>query len=234
MSELFAGPVTGNCMMRQVLREQTRRMLKDPKVNRFALEFFGQWFGYREFLKNEAVNRQVFPTFDDSLRQAMFEEPTRLATYLIQKDLPITDLLHSDKTFVTRKLAEHYGVPFAGKDGDWEMADGPAQAGARRHPGDGRVPHEELATAADQPREARLLGDPQVARRTYPAAAAGRRRPARQGNRHQRQDDSSTHGPAHRKTTLCACRHVRFDFVGLSMEGFDPIGQDADKGPGRP
>ena len=36
-------------------------MLKDPKVSRFALEFFGQWLGYRDFLKQEAVNRQVFP-----------------------------------------------------------------------------------------------------------------------------------------------------------------------------
>ena len=38
----------------RVLREQVRRMLQDPKVERFALEFFGQWLGYRDFPAQEA------------------------------------------------------------------------------------------------------------------------------------------------------------------------------------
>ncbi|MFO0867268.1 MAG: DUF1592 domain-containing protein [Gemmataceae bacterium] len=51
-------------------------------------------------------NREVFKTFDDGLRQAMFEEPTRLATHLLQKDEPITEMLASDRTFVNKKLAD--------------------------------------------------------------------------------------------------------------------------------
>src|SRR5262249_34220107 len=106
------------------LREQVRRMLKDPKVSRFALEFFGQWLGYRDFLTQESVNRQVFPAFDDALKQAMFEEPTRLATWLIQHDRPITDLLDSDSTFVNKRLAQHYGLPLGGQRDDWGLVGG--------------------------------------------------------------------------------------------------------------
>ena len=47
----------------------------------------------------------------------MFEEPTRLATYLIQHDRPITELLHSDATLVNKRLAQHYGLPFRGPGG---------------------------------------------------------------------------------------------------------------------
>ena len=61
--ELLALARAGKLHDEHVLREQVRRMLKDPKVSRFALEFFGQWLGYRDFLTQEAVNRQVFPDF---------------------------------------------------------------------------------------------------------------------------------------------------------------------------
>ena len=56
----------------------------------------------------------------DALKQAMFEEPTRLATLLIQQDRPVTDLLNGDTT-----LAEHAYPPAGirsinGKTyGDW-------------------------------------------------------------------------------------------------------------------
>ena len=68
-------------------------MVHDSKVSRFAREFFGQWLGYRDFLTQESVNRTAFPTFDDALKQAMFEEPTRLVTHLIQNDRSIIDVI---------------------------------------------------------------------------------------------------------------------------------------------
>ena len=104
-AELNTLATTGKLHEPRVLSEQVRRMLQDPKVSRFALEFFGQWLGYRDFLTQEAVSRQAFPMFDDALKQAMFEEPTRLITHLIQHDRPITEVLNGDTTLVNKRLA---------------------------------------------------------------------------------------------------------------------------------
>src|SRR4029077_508104 len=88
-----------------VLKTQVRRMLKDPKIEAFAREFFGQWLRYRDYLSKDTIPANTFPGYDALLREAMFEEPTRLITHLIQQDKPVNKLLHSDATFVNETLA---------------------------------------------------------------------------------------------------------------------------------
>ncbi len=177
-------------------------MLKDPKVSRFALEFFGQWLGYRDFLKQEAVNRQVFPMFDDALKQAMFEEPTRLC-YLPGPARPAHQRAAQRRRHA-RQQAAGPALWFAVSGPGDRVGAGwrPARARPRRGAGHGRVPDEKLPAAADQSGQARLLGRPQNPRRAHPTAARRRRRPARQGNGHQRQDDPPAAGPAHRRHAL--------------------------------
>lgn len=226
--ELLAVAAAGKLRDDAVLRAQTRRMLKDPKASRFALEFFGQWLGYRDFLKQEAVNRQAFPTFDDGLRLAMFEEPTRLATYVLRENLPLTELLESDTTFVNKKLAQHYGLPFAGKPDAWEKVDG-----LRKQGRGGILGMAVFLTKNSQPQRTspvkrgfwvvhKVLGEHIPA---PPADVAAL--PAK---------ETDTQGKTirqllvlHTEDVRCARCHVRFDFVGLTMEGFDPIGRSRTK-----
>ncbi len=221
--ELYQLAASGRLHEEKVLREQTRRMLKDPKVSRFALEFFGQWLGYREFLKNDAVNRQVFPTFDDALRQAMFEEPTRFATHLIQQNIPITDLLSSDATYVNKKLAQHYGLPFHGNSDYWEWVDGLQKLGRG-----GVMGMAVFLTKNSQPQRtspvkrgfwvvSKMLGE-----HIPPPPADVAVLPAK---------ETDTQGKTirellvlHTEDNRCARCHVRFDSVGLAMEGFNAIG----------
>ena len=227
-AELYQIAASGKLHDEKVLREQTRRMLKDPKVSRFALEFFGQWLGYREFLKNEAVSREVFPTFDDALRQAMFEEPTRLAAYLIQQNKPITDLLSSDSTFVNKKLAQHYGLPFNGKADDWELVEGMQKLGRG-----GVMGMAVFLTKNSQPQRtspvkrgfwvvSKMLGE-----HIPPPPADVAVLPAK---------ETDTQGKTirqlmvlHTDDNRCARCHFRFDSVGLAMEGFNPIGASRTK-----
>jgi hypothetical protein len=207
-----------------VLRAQVRRMLRDPKVSRFAREFFGQWLGHRDFLTQEAVNRQAFPAFDDALRQAMAEEPTRLVTHLIQQDRPITELLDGDATVVNKKLAQHYGLPFAGGADEWQIVTGLREKGRG-----GVLGMAVFLTKNSQPQRTspvkrgfwvmhKLLGEhippppPDVA--VLPAK------------------ETDTGGKTvrellklHIADAKCAGCHQRFDPVGLAMEGFDPIGR---------
>jgi hypothetical protein len=227
-AELLELAKAGKLNNERTIREQTHRMLKDPKVSGFALEFFGQWLRYRDFIEQESVNRDVFPTFDDALRQAMFEEPTRLATHLIQNDLPVTDLLSGDETFVNRKLAQHYGLPFRGAENQWEKASGMRQRGRG-----GLLGMAVFLTKNSQPQRTspvkrgfwvvhKLLGEHIPA---PPADVAVL--PAKETN-----TDGKTIRQLlalHTENESCARCHRRFDPVGLAMEGFDPIGKSRSK-----
>ncbi|MBM3979786.1 MAG: DUF1592 domain-containing protein [Planctomycetes bacterium] len=228
-AELLKLAKAGKLRDENVLRAQVKRMIADPKVERFAREFFGQWLGHRDFFTQEAVNRQAFPAFDDALKQAMFEEPTRLIAYLIQKDRPITELLNGDGTFVNRKLAAHYGIPFpatAGAD-EWVYVSGLREKGRG-----GVLGMAVFLTKNSQPQRTspvkrgfwvvhKLLGEhippppPDVA--VLPAKETDSKATVRELLK------------LHVSDAKCASCHQRFDPVGLAMEGFDPIGRSRAK-----
>jgi Protein of unknown function (DUF1592)/Protein of unknown function (DUF1588)/Protein of unknown function (DUF1585)/Protein of unknown function (DUF1595) len=222
-AELLELATAGKLRDEPVLRGQVRRMLRDEKVSRFALEFFGQWLGHRDFLAQESVSRQAFPVFDDALKQAMFEEPTRLITHLIQKDRPITELLDGDSTFVNKKLAQHYGLPFTASTDEWQYVTGLREEGRG-----GVFGMAVFLTKNSQPQRTspvkrgfwvvhKLLGEhippppPDVA--VLPAKETDGSKTVRELLK------------LHVADAKCASCHQRFDPVGLAMEGFDPIGR---------
>ena len=75
--ELLAHAAAGDLHRPEVLAAQARRMLRDPRVRALALEFGGNWLDFRRFEEHNAVDRERFPSFNDDLREAMFEEPVR-------------------------------------------------------------------------------------------------------------------------------------------------------------
>ncbi len=223
-AELLTVAEAGKLQDEAILRSQMRRMLQSEKVAGFALEFFGQWLVYRDFLQQESVNRTVFRDFDDALKQAMFEEPTRVITDLIQSDRPATELLSSDTTWVNQRLAKHYGVAFQGSKDEWVRVDGMRKLGRG-----GLLGMAVFLTKNSQPQRTspvkrgfwvfhKVLGEhippppPNVA--VLPA------------------NETDTGGKTirellklHTDDAKCARCHQRFDPIGLSMEGFDPIGR---------
>jgi hypothetical protein len=114
-AELLARAAAGDLHRPEVIAAQARRMLKDPRVRALAVEFGGNWLDFRQFESMGTVNRERFPSFNDGLRQAMFEEPVRFLQDVFQKDRSVLDLLDANDTFVNRPLAEHYGMPHSGK-----------------------------------------------------------------------------------------------------------------------
>src|SRR5204863_9016133 len=90
---------------------QTRRMLKDPKVRGLAVEFGGNWLDFRRFEEHNSVDRKRFASFDNDLRQAMFEEPVRFFMNTIRDDRSVLELVYAEHTFVNSVLARHYGMP---------------------------------------------------------------------------------------------------------------------------
>ncbi|MBC8290716.1 MAG: DUF1592 domain-containing protein [Planctomycetes bacterium] len=226
--ELLAAAEAGRLKDSAELRKQLRRMLRDEKVSGFALEFFGQWLGHRDFIQQNSVNRSVFKDFDDDLEQAMFEEPTRMISHLIRTDRPVTDLLSSDSTFINRRLAKHYGLPFSGEEAEWAEASDLKQSGRG-----GLLGMAVFLTKNSQPERTspvkrgfwvfhKLLGQ-----HIPPPPDDVAVLPAK---------ETDTGGKTirellklHTTDEKCARCHVRFDPVGLAMEGFDPIGRSRSK-----
>lgn len=94
----------------QVQEAQVKRMLADPKAQRFVQNFAGQWLQLRN-LKNARPNSAEFPDFDDNLRQGFRQETEMLFASMLNENRGALDLLTADYTFLNERLAKHYGVP---------------------------------------------------------------------------------------------------------------------------
>ena len=214
------------------LLKQTRRMLKDQRISAFSREFFGQWLRYRDYLSKDPINADAFPGYDDELRQAIFEEPVRLATHLIQTDQPIIELLQSDVTFVNRRLAKHYGgdlerqyIRAVASDPtrEWHQVSGLKQAGRGGLFGMAVVLTTNSAGERTSPVKRgfwavhHLLGQhfppPPADVPELPASEKGATKTIRELL------------ATHVEEAQCAMCHKHFDSLGLALEGFDPIGR---------
>src|SRR5262245_50669301 len=109
-AELLAHAAAGDLHQPDVLKAQTRRMLRDPRVRGLATEFAGNWLDFRRFEEHNSVDRQRFPTFTNELRQAMFEEPIHYFVDIARRNRSVLDLLYGNDTFVNSVLARHYGM----------------------------------------------------------------------------------------------------------------------------
>jgi hypothetical protein len=93
-----------------MLETQVRRMLADPKAEALVTNFAGQWLHLRN-VPNVLPNSDLFPDFDDNLRQSMRRETELFFESIIHEDHNVLDLLTADYTFVNERLARHYGIP---------------------------------------------------------------------------------------------------------------------------
>jgi hypothetical protein len=85
-------------------------MVADPRFTAFVKNFAGQWLQLRN-LRGKVPNSDVFPDFDDNLRQAFQQEAELFFESVIKEDRSALDLMTADYTFVNDRLARHYGIP---------------------------------------------------------------------------------------------------------------------------
>ncbi len=94
-----------------VLEAQVRRMLADPKAKRFAENFSTQWLGITKLISNQPmVDDQKFPGFDMTIRKALYRETIEYFYYVLTKSRNMLDLISSNYTFLTKELADFYGI----------------------------------------------------------------------------------------------------------------------------
>ncbi|MGH9852812.1 MAG: DUF1592 domain-containing protein, partial [Blastocatellia bacterium] len=226
--ELLSHAKTGDLSKPAVLAAQVRRMLKDSRTRGMATEFAGNWLDFRRFESHNAVDRDRFPSFTNELREAMFEEPIRFITDLLQNDRSALDLLYGDYTFVNRILAQHYGMPAApgGQPGgldDWFRVNN-----ARAYGRGGLLPMAVFLTQnAPGLRTSPVKRGYWVARRALGEVIP----PPPPVVPELPHDESKSDLPVrellakHRENKMCASCHARFDSFGLAFEGYGPVGE---------
>jgi mono/diheme cytochrome c family protein len=92
-----------------VLEGEVRRMLTDSRSQALVENFAGQWLRIRN-LRNVSPNSDLFPDFDDNLRQSFKRETELLFDSIIREDRNVLDLMTADYTFVNERLARQYGI----------------------------------------------------------------------------------------------------------------------------
>jgi hypothetical protein len=218
---------SGQLSKDDVLRQQVRRMLADPRAAALTKNFAGQWLGLRNLSGHAPVVDQ-FPDFDDNLRQAFRREVELLFASLLEEDRTILDLLTADYTFVNERLAKHYGIPgVRGSEFRRVKLDGSESVRW------GLLGKGEFLTVSSQPGRTspvirgnwvlrNLLGVPAPdpppdvpALKAHPADAAGNAKPP--SMRQQMEQ--------HRVNPACAGCHKLMDPIGFALEPFDAIGR---------
>ncbi len=93
-----------------VLEQQVRRMLADSRSKALVSNFAGQWL-YLRNVRAVSPDPEVFPYFDDNLREAFWRETELFFESILREDRSVLDLLNADYTFVNERLARHYQIP---------------------------------------------------------------------------------------------------------------------------
>lgn len=218
---LFEAAARGGLNEDAAIRKQVTRMLADPKSSALVDNFAAQWLNLRK-LAAVAPDPNRFETFDDSLREAMWQETRRVLISIVREDRSILDLLDADFTFVNERLADHYGI-----DGiEGTQFERVQQDRSRRA---GLLTHASILTLTSNPTRTspvkrgkwileNILGTPPP--EPPPAVPALEKAQTANPDGSLRQQLA-----AHRRDPACAACHEQMDPLGLAFENYDAIGR---------
>ncbi|MFM9960502.1 MAG: DUF1592 domain-containing protein, partial [Planctomycetaceae bacterium] len=102
--ELLKLAEQGKLRKPEILADQVKRMLADPRSRRFSQHFVEQWLGLDGL--NSVTHVPAGP-----LKEAIQEEPIAFFEEVLKHNRGIMDFIHSDYAVVNERLAAHYGIP---------------------------------------------------------------------------------------------------------------------------
>jgi mono/diheme cytochrome c family protein len=218
--ELLDRAVKGTLRNRGVLEAEVRRMLRDPRARSLVENFASQWLQLRD-LRNAVPDPDLFPEFDENLREAFRRETELFVGSQIDADRAIPELLTADYTFLNERLARHYGVP--GVSGSRfrrvTMAD------SRRS---GLLGQGSVLTITSYPNRTspvlrgkwlleNILGTPPPPPPPDVPALSDKGADGERQSVRERLE-------AHRRNPACATCHAQMDPLGFALERFDAVG----------
>lgn len=107
--QLLSLAASGELAKREVLQQQTDRLLDDPKSDGFIQPFLHQWLRM-ERLDFFRFNTARYPDFDLSTKDAARLEVYATFAHLLHNNLSIRQLLKSRHVVVNGLLANYYGI----------------------------------------------------------------------------------------------------------------------------
>ena len=107
--ELITLANEGRLHLPEVLKNQARRLLADPRSERFIADFTDQWLDLRK-IDTTQPDTKFYPEARDHLKHSMVAETRAYLRELITQNLSVTHLVKSDFAMLNQSLAEHYGI----------------------------------------------------------------------------------------------------------------------------
>ena len=105
------------------IKMQVERMLRDPRAVTQSQTFIAEWL-HLERLDHLQPGKEKYPNWDPKLAHDMRRETDAFVEYILWKEKrPLSDLLNAQVTFVTPRLAKHYGLTVSGKAEDLKRVD---------------------------------------------------------------------------------------------------------------
>ncbi len=217
----------GELLKREVLEKEIDRLIDDSRGSEFAKHFSNAWLRLDK-LGTMPPGPKQFPTYlRRRLEQGMRTETEMLITHVLKENLPATEFLSADYSFLNDNMAEHYRVP--GVEGEqFRKVSFPAEARRR-----GLLGHASILTATANGVETSpivrgvwvlesLLGTPP----SPPPPDVPAIEPDIRGATTIREQLEK-----HRSVAACADCHAKIDPWGFALEFYDPIGGLREKYP---
>jgi mono/diheme cytochrome c family protein len=203
------------------LSKQVHRMLADRRSQALVDNFAGQWLAVRN-IRNVTPDPDLYPEFDDNLRDALEQETQLFLASQIRDDRSLLELLTANYTFVNERLAQHYGIPgIYGERFRKVTFDG-------NQPRGGLLAQGSLLTVTSYPnRTSPVLRGKWLLENflNSPPPAPPANVPALKENTAGAQPRTVRERlEEHRKIPTCAACHAPMDPLGFALENFNAIG----------
>lgn len=226
---LLAAAADGSLAKPAALKAQASRMLRDPKAKGLVEGFAAQWLQLRKLELHQA-DPAAFPGFSPELRADMAEETRRLFASVAQGGRPVLDLLSSPTTWLSPRLARHYGIE--PKSDGW--AEYPVPPSRRL----GVLGHASVLTLTSNPNRTspvkrgkfvleQILGTPLPPPPPNVGVVPDDPEAVKSGSIRERME-------RHRKDPSCVGCHRAMDPIGFALEAFDGVGRERTEDAGRP
>ncbi|RPI53649.1 MAG: DUF1592 domain-containing protein [Acidobacteria bacterium] len=214
--------VKNNLRKPEVLQQQVKRMLADPRSQALVDNFAGQWLHIRNVAVHQPSPELLFH-FDDNLRKAFERETQLFFESIIREDRSVVDLLDANYTFLNERLARHYGI--TGVQGErFRRVSLPADS-----PRGGLLGQGSILMATSYPnRTSVVIRGKWILENVFgaPPPPPPPNVPELKDSRDPRKIlPMREQMAAHRANPACAGCHAQMDQLGFALENFDGIGE---------